>query len=334
MRQLLTISLLAFTGACASDSTDSSVQDAGPADSTAQVDVATPDVDTADTSAPSDGSSDTSADASTDADEAGDASADASAPPPSLFLSDQFLNIAHRGGGRQGPEETMPAYELALQNGADVIECDAHTSSDGVVVCMHDDSVDRTTDGTGAIHFMTWAKLQELNAGYTFTRDGGETYPFRDQGVRIATLDAVLASFPDAWVSIEIKQSQPPMLTEFLDVIDRLDATDRIVVVSFDDATIQALRLERPDILTALALGEMFELQGAIGNPDYVPPALIMQAPKAQVTAELLEFAHSLGMKVHAWTVNNRDEMESLIAAGVDGIFTDDPVLLHDVLRR
>lgn len=254
--------------------------------------------------------------------------------PTSLFLSDRFLHIAHRGGGRQAPEETMPAYELALQNGADVIECDVHTSSDGVVVCIHDTTVDRTTDGSGPVNSMTWAQLQELDAGYVFSPDGGQSYPYRDQGVRIAALDALLESFPDAWVAIEIKQSQPPMLDEFLDVIDRHNAADRIVVASFDDLTIQTLRTERPELLTALALGEMFELQTAIGDPNYSPPALIVQAPKAQVTRELLDFAHSLGMKVHAWTVNNRDDMEALIEIGVDGIFTDDPVLLEDVLRR
>jgi glycerophosphoryl diester phosphodiesterase len=118
-------------------------------------------------------------------------------PPGNPFLSDQLLNIAHRGGGRLRPEATLPAFENALSVGADVLEFDLHASSDGVVVVIHDETVDRTTDGTGAVQAMTFAELRMLDAGYEFTPDGGQTFPYRGMGIQIPTLVEVLAGFPD-----------------------------------------------------------------------------------------------------------------------------------------
>src|SRR5690554_1995342 len=157
-----------------------------------------------DTDAGSDTSNETETETETETGETGE-------PPGNLLLSDQVLNIAHRGGGLLRPETTLPAFEHALAVGADVLEFDLHASADGVIVAMHDDTVDRTTEGSGAIKDRSFAELRMLDAGYRFTTDDGQTYPYRGAGIQIPTLEEILLGFPDRYYLMEIKQSEPPI---------------------------------------------------------------------------------------------------------------------------
>ncbi len=254
----------------------------------------------------------------------------------SLFLSDQFLNIAHRGGGLLAPEETIAAYQNAVTIGADVIECDVHATSDGVVVCMHDSSVSRTTDGIGAIRGMTLAEVKALDAGFDFTTDGGVTFPYRGQGVQVPTLDELLDAFPNTHIAIEIKQDDPPIVDALAAVIDNHDAASRVMVAAFSDATLNAFRAARPDIITSFALGEMLAFSRLTDATEsaYASKGQIIQAPMDQTTAENISRAHRLGLKIQVWTVNEREDMERFIDLDVDGIFTDDPALLREVLAN
>ena len=264
--------------------------------------------------------------------ETGTDTEDTGDPPGNLLLSDRQLNIAHRGGGRLRPEATLPAFEHALAIGADVIEFDLHASADGAVVVIHDDTVDRTTDGTGMVAAMTLAELQALDAGYQFTPDGGATFPYRGMGIQIPTLDAVLDAFPDEYYLIEIKQSEPSIVPQVLASLDAHGVGDRVVLASFQQVTIDEVRATAPDRFTALSFDEMVDFYAAIDDPGYVPPAVFLQAPWEVVDAELVGFAHSLGMIVHPWTANSEALMHDLIDLGVDGIMTDDPELLAAAL--
>ena len=136
------------------------------------------------------------------------------------LVHEAMLSSAHRGGSLLAPEETMEAFQNAVALGADVLEIDVRSTSDGVLVLNHDPVVDRTTDGTGNVIGLTWAQLQELDAGYTFTTDDGATFPYRGVGVKIARLDEVLAAFPDSLFSIEIKQQSPSIIQPVLDMIN------------------------------------------------------------------------------------------------------------------
>ncbi len=271
------------------------------------------------------------------ADATNDLGADMETPfADSLFLSDQFLNIAHRGGGLLAPEETIVAYQNAVTIGADVIECDAHATSDGVVVCMHDSGVSRTTDGIGAIRGMTLAEVKALDAGYHFTKDGGVTFPYRGQGVQVPTLDELFEAFPTSHIAIEIKQDAPPIVDAVAEAIDRHDAAGLVMVAAFSDATLNAFRAVRPDIITSLALGEMlaFSRLTDATEADYIAKGQIIQAPMEQTTAENIARAHRLGLKIQVWTVNESADMERFIGLDVDGIFTDDPALLSELLAN
>jgi glycerophosphoryl diester phosphodiesterase len=258
---------------------------------------------------------------------------DTDGPPGNPFLSDQLLNIAHRGGGSSRPEATLPAFEHALTVGADVLEFDLHASSDGVVVVLHDDTIDRTTEGSGAVQDMSFAELRMLDAGYEFTPDGGQTFPYRGMGIQIPTLVEVLEAFPDQYYLIEIKQHEPSIVPDVLAILDTHAALDRVVLASFQQVTIDEVRAAEPELLTAMTPPEMVELLGAIEQPDgYVPPGLFVQAPWDIVDQPIVDFAHSIGLKVQPWTVNSEALMDDLIALGVDGIMTDDPALLEAAL--
>lgn len=255
-------------------------------------------------------------------------------PADNVLLCGDRLLIAHRGGARLRPEATLPAYEHAAALGADVLELDVHTTSDGEVVCLHDDNVDRTTDGTGAVHELTLAALRALDAGYRYTPDGGATYPWRGQGVTVPTLGEVLEAHPAAWFTIEIKQTRPDMVDALLAVLDARGAAGRVVVVSVSDDVVHAVRERRPDVLTAMGAGEMitFHALAEETEADYVPPTRLVQPPYSTITEQVVARANRLGMRLHPWTVNDRADMERLLALGAHGIMTDDPALLAEVI--
>lgn len=252
------------------------------------------------------------------------------------FLCDAPLLIAHRGGGRLAPEETLPAFDNAAALGADVLELDIHSTSDGELVCLHDDTVDRTTDGSGKVHDLTLSELRALDAGYHFSPDGGASFPWRGMGVTVPSLREVLRAHPKAWVSIEIKQSTPDIVDPLLALLDEEQAAGRVVVVSFFDEIVQEVRQKRPEILTGMALGEMLTLYAATDETEasYQPPTRIVQPPSNVVTADLVARANRLGLRLHAWTVNDRPEMEALLDLGVHGVMTDDPALLGEVIAE
>lgn len=258
-----------------------------------------------------------------------------------LHLSERVLAIAHRGGRRFAPEETMPAFRHAAELGVDVLELDLHTTSDGVVVCQHDSDVDRTTDGAGPIHEMTFEQARQLDAGYRFTTDGGATFPYRGAGVQIPTLREVIDAFPDHHYAIEIKQSDPPIIDEVVAVLRETGADARVSVAAFADPVVRAVRAAAPDLVTALALGEIvgFTLLNDDTERDYRAPGHLLQIPRRQgnlevLTPELVARAHRLGVKVQVWTVNDPGEMREVLEMGVDGVMTDDPERLLEEMER
>lgn len=259
---------------------------------------------------------------------------DAEPAPTGFFFSDEVLNIAHSGGKALAPEETLLAYQKSVEAGADVLEGDVHATKDGVLVLIHDDTIDATTNGSGNVSDMTFAELQAFDAGYEFSLDGGKTFPHRGQGLTIASVESLLELYPDAHYVLEIKQQQPPIVTPFLELLVSKGMLDQVLVASFWDEVITQVRAEEPSVLTSLATAEMIAFVGLTPEeePSYDPPARFVQPPASSATADFVARAHRLGMKVHPWTVNDPTEMQSLIDRGVDGIITDDPSVLRGLL--
>jgi glycerophosphoryl diester phosphodiesterase len=259
----------------------------------------------------------------------------------SPFFSDRVLNIAHRGGNLLAPEETVEAFHSALKVGADVLEMDISATSDGVIVLMHDATVDRTTNGTGMVKEMTFAEIRALDAGFRHTSDGGQTFPFRGQGVVVPSLEEVLTIFADRYMVIEIKQSEPSIVDALDELLTRSGMRDRIIIASFDDAVIQEFRAAAPDVLTSFALGEAvdFYLLAPEAEKSYVPPAEFLQVPPTfdgieVLTPEFIARARRFGLRIHVWDVFTAAMMEELIDLGMDGLIIDDPETMEEILRR
>src|SRR5918911_3284289 len=119
------------------------------------------------------------------------------------------VNLAHRGASALAPENTIEAFRLALEAGAGGLELDVHMTRDGHIVVIHDATVDRTTNGSGAVSEMTFDELRRFDAGHNFSPDGGPTRPYRGRGVRVPTLGEVLEEFPGVAVNIDLKDGPP-----------------------------------------------------------------------------------------------------------------------------
>jgi glycerophosphoryl diester phosphodiesterase len=198
--------------------------------------------------------------------------------------------------------------------------------------------VDRTTDGAGAVKTMTFDELRALDAGYPFTQDGGATYPYRGTGVQVPTLEEVLAAHPDMLFNIEIKQQSPSIVDETVATIEAAGLADRVILGSFYDGVTREIREVAPDILTVMGTLEGMELYNLaeVYEDTYQAPTPLFAAPVEfsglVMTEDLVAKANRVGVHIHAWTVNDRAEMEAVFDMGAEGIITDDPVTLADVI--
>ena len=252
------------------------------------------------------------------------------------------LVMAHRGGRALWPENTLYAFERAAEMGVDVLEMDIHTTADGVPVVMHDDTVDRTTDGYGPIHSFTLDELKGLDAGYTWSPDDGKTFPYRGQGITVPTVKEVFAAFPGVPLNIEIKQEEPSMVASFCQLIHDHDLADQVLVASFHEETMAEFRQECPEVATATGTAEtvsLFVRSKLFLEDTYGPPAEAVQAPEYRsglhvLTRRFIDAAHNRNLEVHAWTINEEDDMQRMISLGVDGIITDYPDRLLTLLDR
>ena len=261
---------------------------------------------------------------------------------PFFDPDDEVLVIAHRGGRRLWPENTLYAYQKAAGLGVDVLEMDVHSTQDGVLVMMHDETVDRTTDGSGTIQEYSLAALQALDAGYQWTDDEGVTYPYRGQGIVVPTMAEVFTALPDIRMNIEIKQSEPSIVEPFCAMIRDHGMSELVLVASFDQDTIQAFREACPEVATTAGENEVYLLYGLsfvyLGNL-YSPRAEAVQVPEQRgsiyvMIPRFVRAAHGGNMDVHVWTINEVDDMHRMLDSGVDGIITDYPDRLLDLLGR
>jgi len=256
-----------------------------------------------------------------------------------------FLNIAHRGGGKLVPENTIEAYRNSLAVGADTLEGDVHMTTDGYVVVSHDDTVNRCTDGKGKIKEKTLAEIRELDAGYDFTTDLGRTHPYRGMGLRMPTLEEVFSDsvLNRAPMVLEIKQEGEEIVDRVLDLIEKYDMADRLMMGAFNQSTLDLIKEKGAD--RGMDLIRCFSTEGVLKfmltpiakmkEADYIMPGEILALPGILVSPTLVNKARKLGVKITVWTVNTKAEMEWYKnVMRVDGIMTDDPELLNEVVNR
>jgi glycerophosphoryl diester phosphodiesterase len=242
------------------------------------------------------------------------------------------LFFAHRGGAALAPENTLVAFAKGLSYGADALELDVHPTRDGEIVVFHDDTLDRTTDGSGRVSGLTLDDLRQFDAGYRFTPDGGATYPYRGQGVTIPTLAEVYARFPTARVNVEIKEDLPGVEQQLWRVIQEARAEDRTLVAGFLAAPLLRFRaLNQGRVATSGSMPEVraFVLAAYARAIRLLRPAYdALQVPETYrgvpvVTPTTVRAAHRLGLAVHVWTMDDRASMERLLGYVVDGLMSD-----------
>jgi glycerophosphoryl diester phosphodiesterase len=252
-------------------------------------------------------------------------------------------NLAHRGASARAPENTIEAFRLAVEEGAGGLELDVHATRDGEIVVIHDATVDRTTDGSGAVAGMTLRELKGLDAGYRFSPDGARAFPYRDRGITIPTLAEVYEEFPVAPVNADIKEARAGMEEAVLRVIERAGAEARTLVASNDHAVVRRFRsVSGGRIPTAASRREIatFYLMSrsrleALGRPAYEALQVPVEHRGIElVTPRFLRAAHSRGVRVDVWTINDPGEMRRLLDLGVDVVMTDRPGVLAGLLEE
>lgn len=232
---------------------------------------------------------------------------------------------AHRGASRDAPENTLPAVELALQQGADGVEIDVQLSRDGRVVVLHDETVDRTTDGTGAVADLDFEALRALDAS------GGDE---RFAGTRIPTLAEVLEATAAVRLNIELKNDEVPypgLEEKVLAEVATHDAADRVVLSSFNGESVRRLAT----LGAASQRGLLYS--GPLLRPIHEARrrgARAVHAPVRWVTPGLVRRAHRHHCDVRVWTVNAPDDMRRMGRWGVDAIITDVPEHARSILHE
>lgn len=267
--------------------------------------------------------------------------------PPTRYYdgAPRTLVIAHQGGDGVWPGDTMFAFENAVRIGSDVLEMDAHITKDGQIVLMHDEEVDRTTDGTGLIEELTLEELKQLDAAYDWTIDDGQTFPYRGQGIQVPTLNEAFEKFPQTRFVIEIKLTQNPIDQPLCDLIRKYNMQDKTLVGSFHDVAMKNFRAICPEVATSAASDEVrnYVLLGKVFLWGfYLPQFQTVQVPYDPeeslgiqiMTERFIRESHQKNIRVEPWTVNDPQLMKQYIEWGVDGIITDRPDLLVEALGK
>lgn len=249
------------------------------------------------------------------------------------------LVFAHRGGAALRPENTMVAFDHALALGADGIECDVRLSRDGEVMVHHDATLERTTNGQGAVSEHSAAALEQLDAGFSFRGIDGERY--RGRGCRIPRLQHVLERYPGIPIIVELKGTDPAVAPRALEAVRAARALDRVCFGGYSDRVVRAAREPGRQVATSAARREIrwFLYRSWLGLAPRSTSYRAFQVPERVgltrvVSPRFVSAARRAGLPVQVWTVNEAADMERLLGWRVAGLISDRPDLAAQVVRR
>lgn len=244
------------------------------------------------------------------------------------------LVVAHRGAAGEAPENTMEAYRLGVEAGADAIELDVHLSADGQLAVIHDDTLDRTTDRSGSIASLTMDEIRAADAGYRFEASDG-TFPFRGTGLRVPTLPEVLDWLPEGiGLVVEIKARTATSATVEALRGSRVRAAGAASVISFDEAAIDEAHELDPELPTGYLLVPTQPIEPAMryavehGHVAVHP----WEGDLGMDPAAILSMAQAYGRLVGCYVVNEPNRMQQLAAYGLWGFVTDLPGVAREAL--
>ncbi len=257
-------------------------------------------------------------------------------PDHRYLTADRPLIMAHRGGRVVGPENTLFTFGRAVEMGADVLEVDVRGTRDGSPVLLHDAVVESTTDGNGQVNEITLEELKKLDAGYHWQGPDG-SHPFRGAGLTVATLEEALATFPEIMFNLELKTDDPDLADRVCACVREFGMQEKVLVASFHADALAHFGDSCPDVVTAATSTETawFYLLNMVGmSSAFHPRGWALQVPRKLVDESFVTSAGNHNVAVHVWTVNDPDDMHRLLAMGVDGLITDDPLRLRQILSR
>lgn len=248
--------------------------------------------------------------------------------------------FAHRGASALAPENTVEAFRQAVEAGAGALELDVHMTRDGEIVVIHDPTVDRTTDGSGLVGALLLSDIRKLDAGYRFSPDG-TSYPYRGRGLTIPTLAEVFREFPEAVMNFEIKERQAGIEEAVLREVSASGAGGRVLVAAEKHDVMRRFRKvsggKIPTAASRFEIGVFYFLSRLrlawLSRPAYDALQVPVSHKGMEIaTRRFMDAAHSLGVRVDVWTIDDPAEMRRLLDLGADGIMSNRPDLLARVL--
>lgn len=244
---------------------------------------------------------------------------------------------AHRGASAERPENTLLAFDRAIEIGVDALETDVHLTRDGTLIVTHDDTAQRMAAVPSRWEELDLADAQRLDVGWGYIAADGSR-PFAGQGVHAPTFEEVLARYRDVRINVDLKGERA--VDAMLALLERTRAAERVTLASFSTRTALAIRKRGYPGETALSRGEVAALLGMpallwrqlpwTGTAAQIP---VRQGVLPLARAELIAKCHSAGLRVDYWTIDDRAEAEHLLALGADGIMTNDPAALQSLFR-
>ncbi|GET34547.1 glycerophosphoryl diester phosphodiesterase [Prolixibacter bellariivorans] len=253
------------------------------------------------------------------------------------ITNDQFTVIGHRGDGGSAPENTLAAIEKGIQAGANMLEIDVHETRDGVVCVMHDERVNRTTNGQGKIKDLTWDEIRQLDAGSWFNA--------KYRGEQVPSLEQVIEHIDGrAQLLIEIKKGTPyyPQIEEkVVSLIRKHQAESWCVVQSFHMDILQHIhqldpniRLQKLAFFAIPALGFSFDLSFHSFHPEQESFIESYNLNYLFVTKKLIRQLHQEGKKINVWTADSPGVIRKMVNMGVDGVITNHPELANTLKNK
>lgn len=250
------------------------------------------------------------------------------------------LLYAHRGAASEQPENTLPSFARALEIGADALETDLHMTRDGHIVVSHDPDGARMAGVSARFTEVTLAQVKGWDAGYGYVDPDGHR-PFVGKGYRVPTLEQLLVELPGVRWNLDIKQRQPSMVPALLELIERTESADRVIVASFSARVILEVRrryggqtsMSRAEVASLVGMPgalwrRMWQRLGGLASVAQLPTHA---GPVRLDTRGRIDELHALGLRVDYWTINDAAEAKRLLDLGADGIMTDDPAAIKPV---
>lgn len=234
----------------------------------------------------------------------------------------------------------MLAFTKAAEAGADALDTDMFATSDGVLVLFHDETLEHRTNCSGPISAKTYNELLQCDFAYHWSPDGGATFPYRGQGIKVVKAEELFNAFPTARIGIEIKQTTAVAATDLCNLIKAKQAENRTLISSFGDPNMLAFRVACPTVATSATQNEgvaFYLMTQSTFPPGFNPPYSSLQVPEffsgiQVVTADTVADAHSFGLKVYVWTIDQTADAQRLKDLGVDGLNSSFPKRIIDFL--